>query len=152
MAIDHNATAAASPDEPTVAGTPNCLARVPIRLRWRDLDAFAHVNNASFLTFLEEARLIWLTGIDGEWTGDSFKPVLAATNLNYRRQLIWPNEISVELYLQRLGATSLTIAHRIVAADDKALLYCDGNVVMVWIDPATGTSTALPAAVRRACG
>lgn len=137
--------------EAAIIPPPPCLARVPIRVRWRDLDAFDHVNNASFLTFLEEARLIWLAGIDGEWMGDAFKPVLAATNLNYRRQLNWPNEVVVELYLQRLGTSSLTVAHRIVAADDDAQLYCDGNVVMVWINPATGGATPVPPDVRRAC-
>ncbi len=127
------------------------LARVPIRVRWRDLDAFNHVNNASFLTFLEEARLVWLSGIDGEWTGEAFMPVLAATQVNYRRQLGWPGEVIVELSVQRIGNSSLTIAHRIVSADNADLLYADGSVVMVWADPANGTSVALPAAVRRAC-
>lgn len=127
------------------------LARVPIRVRWRDLDAFNHVNNASFLTFLEEARLVWLSGIDGEWTGEAFMPVLAATQLNYRRQLGWPGEVMVELSVQRIGNSSLTLAHRIVSADNADLLYGDGSVVMVWADPATGASVALPAAVRRAC-
>ena len=127
------------------------LARVPIRVRWRDLDAFNHVNNASFLTFLEEARLVWLSGIDGEWTGEAFMPVLAATQVNYRRQLGWPGQVIVELSVQRIGNSSLTIAHRIVSADNADLLYADGSVVMVWADPASGTSVALPAAVRRAC-
>jgi len=127
------------------------LARVPLRVRWRDLDAFEHVNNASFLTFLEEARLVWLGSLGGEWMSDAFKPVLAATQLNYRRQLTWPNEVTIELFLQRLGHSSLTVAHRIVAASDDAVLYCDGHVVMVWIDPATGSATALPTAVRNIC-
>ncbi len=133
------------------AAAPKPLARVPIRVRWRDLDAFNHVNNASFLTFLEEARLVWLSGIDGEWMGEAFMPVLAATQLNYRRQLGWPGEVVVELSVQRIGNSSLTIAHRIVAADDADLLYGDGSVVMVWADPASGASVALPAAVRRTC-
>lgn len=133
------------------AAAPLPLARVPIRVRWRDLDAFNHVNNASFLTFLEEARLVWLSGIDGEWTGEAFMPVLAATQLNYRRQLGWPGEVMVELSVQRIGNSSLTIAHRIVSADNADLLYGDGSVVMVWADPVSGTSVAVPAAVRRAC-
>jgi len=140
---------AAAVDASTAA--PKRLAHVPIRVRWRDLDAFNHVNNASFLTFLEEARLVWLSSIDGEWTGNAFMPVLAATQLNYRRQLGWPGEIVVELYVQRIGNSSLTIAHRIVAAGDAELLYGDGSVVMVWADPASGASVALPAAIRRAC-
>ena len=35
------------------------LFQMPIELRWRDLDAFNHVNNANFLTYLEEARIRW---------------------------------------------------------------------------------------------
>lgn len=144
------------PDQtPATLATPAArsrpLARVPIRLRWRDLDAFNHVNNASFLTFLEEARLAWLSGIDGEWTGETCMPVLAATQLNYRRQLGWPGEVVVELSVQRIGNSSLTIGHRIVSADSADLLYADGSVVMVWVDPASGASVALPAAVRGAC-
>jgi len=33
------------------------LFRTPIALRWSDLDAFNHVNNARYLTFLEQARI-----------------------------------------------------------------------------------------------
>src|SRR3546814_7830400 len=35
------------------------LFRMPIALRWRDLDAFNHVNNSTFMTYLEEARIRW---------------------------------------------------------------------------------------------
>ena len=35
------------------------LFRMPVALRWRDLDAFQHVNNSNFLTYLEEARIRW---------------------------------------------------------------------------------------------
>lgn len=142
-------TATVGGNAPAVAAKR--LACVALRVRWRDLDAFEHVNNASFLTFLEEARLAWLDSLGDGWQGAAFKPVLAATHLNYRRQLTWPNEVTVELYVERLGSTSLTMAHRIVAANDATLLYLDGNVVMVWIDPARGTPVPLPAVIRNAC-
>ncbi|MBN8740343.1 MAG: thioesterase [Lysobacterales bacterium 69-70] len=127
------------------------LARVPVGVRWGDLDAFNHVNNARFLDLVQEARLVWMAALDGEWMSDAFKPVLAATQMNYRRQLGWPADIVVELGVQRLGNSSLTIAHRIVAADDDAMLYADGHVVLVWIAPDSGRSLPLPPAVRRAC-
>lgn len=133
-----------------MSATPmKALARVPIRIRWRDLDAYDHVNNATYLTYLEEARLHWLTSLDGTWLGDAMKPVVAATTLNFRRQLQWPGEVVVELAVERLGNRSLTIAHRFVDADGT--LYGDGNVVMVWIDPADGRSVALPDTVLSAC-
>ncbi len=134
------------------AAPGKCLARVPVGVRWGDLDAFNHVNNARFLDLVQEARLVWMAALDGEWMSDAFKPVLAATQMNYRRQLGWPADIVVELHVQRLGNSSLTIAHRIVAADDDTTLYADGHVVLVWIDPGSGRSLPLPPAVRRACG
>ncbi|MBS0570217.1 MAG: acyl-CoA thioesterase [Proteobacteria bacterium] len=131
--------------------TQDVLIRYPHVLRWRDLDAFEHVNNSTFLTYLEETRLQWFGRIDGEWMGEHFMPVVAAVHVNYRAQLGWPGEVVVELTCERLGNSSLTLAHRIVDATDESKLYSDGNVVMVWVDPANGTPVALPEAIRRAC-
>ena len=122
-----------------------------IAVRWRDLDAFNHVNNSAYLTYLEEARLQWLAGVPGPWFDEHAMPVLAASTLNYRAPIIWPGALRVELYRARLGGSSLTIAHRVVDAADPARLYCDGEVVMVWMDPATGRSVPLPQAIRDAC-
>lgn len=130
---------------------PFCLIRVPMQVRWRDLDAFNHVNNSKFLSYLEEARLQWMMTIAGEWIDENVAPVVAAAHLNYRRPIAWPNEVAIELFVQRLGNTSLTIGHRIVHAQDAEVLYADGNVVMVWIDRNRGEAAALPASVRSAC-
>ena len=126
------------------------LISVPIELRWRDLDALNHVNNASFLTFFEESRLRWFATLAGPWSTAQLMPVLVAVHINYRRQLSWPQQVIAQLHCERIGTTSLTIAHRLVAADDHAALYADGNSVLVWVDP-SGKPVALPDAVRAAC-
>ena len=133
------------------AATSRLLARVQVPVRWGDLDAFNHVNNAAFLVYAQEARLEWLAGIGGNWFDENAMPVVAAAHLNYRRQLAWPARIVVELAATRAGSSSVTITHRIVAADDPACLYADGEVVMVWIDPASGKAVPLPDAIRTAC-
>ncbi|WP_074866671.1 acyl-CoA thioesterase [Lysobacter enzymogenes] len=127
------------------------LIRVPLSVRWRDLDAFNHVNNSKFLSYLEEARLRWMVTLPGHGMDEHVAPVVAAAHLNYRRPIEWPNEIDVELFVERLGNTSLSVGHRIVGADDPSALYCDGNVVMVWIHRETGQPAALPEPVRAAC-
>jgi acyl-CoA thioester hydrolase len=129
----------------------HALARVSMTVRWGDLDAFNHVNNATFLVYAQEARLAWLAGIDGPWFDESMMPVVAAAQVNFRRQLAWPGRIVVELATKRTGTSSVTIAHRIVAEDDDDSVYADGEVVMVWIDPASGRSVPLPPAIRAAC-
>ncbi len=127
------------------------LFSVPIPVRWRDLDAFNHVNNSSYLTFLEEARLQWLRTVKGEWFDEHAMPVMAAVELHYRRPIEWPAEIAVTMTCERLGNSSLTVGNRIVDARDPALVYAEGRVVLVWIDPASGASVPLPAAIREAC-
>lgn len=121
-----------------------------IDVRWRDLDAFNHVNNATFLSYLEEARLLWLESLDGEWLTETSAPVLAAANLQFRRPIAWPETVRVELHSSRVGRSSITLEHRIVSAKQPDVLYCDGSVVMVWVDAETGKGAALPAAVRQA--
>ena len=124
------------------------LAKIPISVRWRDMDSMGHVNNAKYVSYLEEARVRWLVTVPGISLQDRIAPVVAATNVNYRAPIVWPNDIVVELFVERLGNSSVTIGHRIVSAKDDSVLYSDGNVVVVWMDTQTGHSAPLPAAIR----
>ena len=140
----------AVPSTPTIA--PDApLFSAAIGVRWRDLDAFNHVNNSNYLTYLEEARLQWLQHLD-DWFDEHAMPVLAASELQYRRPIAWPAALKVELRCTRLGNSSITISHRIVDASDPSRLYCDGHVVMVWMNPTTGQAVPLPASIRTAAG
>ena len=130
-------------------GDPKLLIRVPIAVRWRDLDAFEHVNNSNFLTFLEEARLQWFDTLPG-WMDAQVAPLLAQAHIDYRRPIPWPASVLVELRAQRLGNSSITIAHRIVDGNDDTVLYADGHSVLVWIDRGSGRPTPLPDCIRSA--
>lgn len=135
-------------DVPPAADTaPLFVASLPVR--WRDLDAFNHVNNSTYLTYLEEARLQWLQQVP-DWLSAESAPVLAASELHYRLPLVWPAQVRVELRCERLGNSSMAIAHRIIDAGDAGHLYCDGRTVLVWTNPGTGKSVPLPATIRAA--
>ncbi|MGV8960655.1 MAG: acyl-CoA thioesterase [Stenotrophomonas sp.] len=133
-----------------MSNDPKQLARIPISVRWRDMDSMGHVNNAKYISYLEEARVRWMLGVEGISLSDRIAPVVAATNVNYRLPLVWPNDIVVELFVERLGNSSVTIGHRIVDQNDHSRLYSDGNVVVVWMDTQTGKSAPLPDAIRNA--
>lgn len=122
--------------------------RTPMPVRWGDLDAFNHVNNARYLTFLEQARIEWFETIGEDWVTDEHAPVIVQSLVNYRAPIDYPAEIAVELFTTRLGNSSVTIGHRIVGADGT--LYSDGHVVAAWIDRRSGRPTPLPEVVRRA--
>ncbi len=147
-ASEHQQTAEGH--DPSTFETPrDPLFRTELAVRWRDLDAFNHVNNANFLTYLEEARLQWLQHVS-DWFSADAMPVLVASELHYLHPIAWPAMLQIELRCTRLGNRSITIAHRIIDTDDGRCLYSDGHVAMVWMNPATGKSTALPASIRAA--
>jgi acyl-CoA thioester hydrolase len=116
MSSGNSQAAAQQPSSPAGEATA-ALFVAPISVRWRDLDAFNHVNNANYLTYLEEARLQWLQQVR-DWFSEESMPVLAASELQYRRPIEWPASLHVELRCTRLGTSSMTLAHRIVDATD----------------------------------
>ena len=145
-AVSHEIVAVPRTTPTTASDAPLYVATLGVR--WRDLDAFNHVNNSNYLTYLEESRLQWLSHVPGPWFDEQAMPVMAASEVNYRRPIEWPAQLEVQLFCARLGNSSLTIAHRIVDATDANRLYCDGHVVMVWMNPATGKPVPLPACIR----
>jgi acyl-CoA thioester hydrolase len=127
---------------------PRKTFRTPVELRWSDLDAFDHVNNSRYLTFLEQARIECFASIGEAWVTDDTAPVVASATLNFRYPIGYPADVFVELSTARVGTSSVVIDHRIVAADGT--LHCDGHVVAVWVDRRDGKPTELPPGVRRA--
>lgn len=121
-----------------------------LEVRWRDLDAFDHVNNASYLGYIEEARVRWFKSLSADWAGETAAPIMAAVAVNYRRPINWPETVRIELSAERIGTKSLTVGHRITSAGDPSVLYCDGHTVLVWVDR-SGQSVPLPASVLAAC-
>ncbi len=123
--------------------------RVPFAPRWGDLDAMNHVNNATYLRYLEEARIQWLNAQDTAWFDADNAPVLASATVNYRLPIEYPSQLEIELFATRIGNSSLTIGHRIVDAISRAL-HCDGHVVVVWIGRHDGKPAPLPEGIRTA--
>lgn len=120
-------------------------------VRWGDMDAFNHVNNASYLRFIEEARVAWFRALVPEaWADVECAPILAAATVNYRRPIGWPERLRITLLAEKLGTKSLTLGHRVESATQDGLLYADGHTVMVWVDR-SGASIALPPFIRAAC-
>jgi acyl-CoA thioester hydrolase len=101
-----------------------------IAIRWRDLDALGHVNNAVYLTYVEEALTEWLEpalGID--W-------VTARVEIDFRRELRGVGgEVAVRMRVERVGTSSITGVAEIAGPDGT--LAAETRVVVVSWDPAT---------------
>lgn len=119
-----------------------------IEIRWRDLDAYGHVNNAVFLTYLEEARDAWLGEILGA-DGGLVDYVVARVAIDFRRELKQADgTVTIRNRIARLGRTSLTLREEIVRPDGD--IAAEAETVLVMRDRATGRPRPLTAPERTA--
>ena len=124
------------------------LQRSVMDVRWGDMDAFNHVNNATYLRYIEQARIEWFESLGDVWLTESIAPIMAAAQINYRRPIEYPARVVVDLFADKRGGKSITVGHRISDASDPDRVYADGDVVIVWIDRSTGKSVPLPSFAR----
>ena len=119
-----------------------------IEIRWRDLDAYDHVNNSVYLTYLEEARDEWLDSALPEGSS-AWDFVLARVAIDFRRELRQSDDYVVaSCRLVRLGRSSITTREEIRTLDGD--LSAEAEAVMVARDPKTGRPRALTPAERAA--
>ena len=112
-----------------------------IEIRWRDQDAYGHVNNAVYLTYLEEVRDEWLERTLGE-AGDSWGYVTGRVAIDFRRELTQDDDaIVARLWLTRIGTSSLTTREEIVTVGGE--LAAEAEAVLVARDPDSGRSRPL---------
>ena len=119
-----------------------------IEIRWRDLDALRHVNNAVYATYLEEARDEWMERALGG-SGDLWDYVLVRVAIDFRRELTQEDDaVLVRTRLARIGISSVTFAEEIVTLD--GVVAAEAESVVVARDPETGASRPLTPAEREA--
>lgn len=115
----------------------------PIEVRFRDLDALGHVNNATIITFIETARVPYIVGL-GLWLPEQpvaeIPVVVAHIDCNFRSPILLGQQVEVGTRAVKVGRSSLWLEHR-VEVDGK--LAADGHCVLVFMDIPTGQSAAI---------
>jgi acyl-CoA thioester hydrolase len=106
----------------------------PIEIRYADIDAQGHVNNAKYLTYMEQGRMAYFLQL-GMWDGASFVDIgtiLAQTKVDYLApiRLLQPVEVGVKV--SRLGNKSLTMQYLIKDAQTHRELAMGESVVVAY--------------------
>jgi acyl-CoA thioester hydrolase len=133
-----------------VPSLPPTTFKKRVEVRWRDMDAFKHVNNAVYLTYLEEMRDEWFLEVlgNGLLLNDF---VLARCAVDYRSSVTQEDgHVDVELSLTRVGRSSITTAERILVPGDGDRLAVEAEAVLVHYDWDTGKSKPLTEEIETA--
>ncbi|UEX77149.1 acyl-CoA thioesterase [Spiribacter halobius] len=127
--------------------------QLTLQVRWGDMDALGHVNNATYFTYFEQARVAWLerlAGSGGHLSPDAGSgPVVVTASCEFRLPITYPATLTVAVLAAPPGRSSIDTCYRLVDAGDQRL-YALGAARMVWVDRRSGRSTPLPAGLREA--
>lgn len=133
---------------------------VQIPMRWSDLDAYGHVNNAKMFTLLEEARIaiFWSSNKRTEGERDELHQaarilgggatsgthmLVAGQRIEYMRPLQWTGQdISVDMWLSDIGRASVEVCYEVFDATGQAVAKAATSVVVV--DTETGRPRSIP--------
>jgi acyl-CoA thioesterase FadM len=135
-----------------------------IQLRWGDMDAMAHMNNAAIVTLLEEARVRLFAELAAGRGSTGFSLVAARHEIDYLRPILYSTApVEAAVWIDRIGTSSFTVGAELLIRsaanpDDgtdggdtgiRRTAAVRGRTVVVAVSP-QGAATPLPDAAREA--
>jgi acyl-CoA thioester hydrolase len=112
-------------------------------VRFRDVDAMGHVNNAVYATYLEQTRVDYYADVLGVGL-DDIDTVLVNLEIDYRSEIaLAEGTVTVAMGVRDIGESSVTAEYEIRAENRVA---ATAKTVQVYVDPDEGGSRPLPEA------
>lgn len=121
--------------------------RTPIQIRFKDVDALGHVNNANHVTYFEFARIRFfddLIGGDIDWDKEGM--ILAHQQVHYKKPIYLKDEISVLTWFIKSGTTSFELGYEIVRTEKNGseTVCATGSSVQVCYNYKTQQPVPIP--------
>jgi len=120
-----------------------------LEVRWRDLDAMNHVNNAVYFTYLEQARIHYMHAlgvVPRHPTGIGF--ILAEANCQFKSPLVLDEQITVHIRVSEIRHSSFIFEYRVEGGDGR--LAAEARTAQVCYDYDDRKPTPLPDTWRQA--
>ena len=111
-------------------------------VRFRDADSLGHVNNAVYLTYLEQARVEMRNQFGFDWT----QMILARCEIDFRGQVSVDEVVEVTMWPTRVGNKSFELGYELKVGDS---LVAEAKTVLVAFDYERNESRPLPDAWRK---
>jgi acyl-CoA thioester hydrolase len=144
----------ALPEGFSTPGTGGAPITIEQPVAWGEMDSLGHVNNAVYLTYLENVRFAYFDAIGlNAWHAQHQQgPILARVELDFLAPLAFPDRLLLSTRVQRLGTKSFTL-HNLIWSTGSRTLAARADAVIVMMDYANeaGPKTiAIPGPIRAA--
>ena len=121
---------------------------VDITVRFRDLDAMGHVNNAVFFTYFEEGRKSFFLAHRLKTSEDMFPFILAKIECEFLRPIQLIDQPRLHMGLESVGNKSFKFYYRLADRSDASIIYARGYSVQVAYDYGSAKTMVIPEAFR----
>ena len=126
---------------------------VELKPRWADMDAYGHVNNVTWLEYLQEARIdLFFVHAPTRGTDRLAEGVVVArAEIDYRRPLVFrPDPVRIEMWVSRVGAAAFDVEYEVLDVEDDGtrIVYARAATVLVPVTLGDGRPRRLTAEER----
>lgn len=105
-----------------------------LRIDWSDLDMYKHVNNISFMRYMQSGRVnFWeASGIYKMYENSNMGTMLVSTHCDFKKSLYYPGKVIVKTKLDFIKNSSFGLKHLIL--DEANEICAEGKDVVVCYD------------------
>ena len=119
-----------------------------IDVRFRDLDALGHVNNAVFFTYFEEGRKHKSKKVFGVLNVSDFKFIMAHIQCDFLRPIQFNDHVILQMWVKDIVTKSFSFEYRLVDFSDETRVYATGESIQVCYDYEKNRSIEVPAKMK----
>ena len=119
---------------------------MPIQMRWNDLDALGHVNNAVFITYFEVARGVFMMKACPGWDWHKDMFLIANINVDLRKELLLTAQnAKVHVKTMSLGTKSFVLQYMITSENNgETVVHASGTTTQIMFDMKTRSTINIP--------
>ncbi len=118
-----------------------------ISVRFRDLDAMGHVNNAVYFTYFEEGRKNFFRDISDTGKAD-FPFIMAHIGCDFLKPVTLSDQLVLKMQVSSIGSKSFGLRYELVSASDESTVFAKGESVQVCFDYKENRTITVPKALK----
>ena len=119
-----------------------------IAVRWGDMDAMGHVNNATYFRYMETARIDWFRSIGCVPDAQGEGPVIVNAFCNFYRQFEYPDEVLLKMYVSDPGRTTFESWATMEKVTEPGVVCAAGGATTIWVNFPQQKAVGLPDWIR----
>ncbi len=120
-----------------------------IEVRFRDLDALGHVNNAVYMTYFEEGRKSFSHHFFNVSDPSDFQFIMAHVSCNYIKPVTFSDQIKLQMWVENIGTKSFAFAYKLAGSSDESVVFATGKSVQVCYDYQKAQSIVVPEKMKK---